>query len=190
MGLIPGSERSPGGWHGNPLQYSCLENPMDRGVHRVAKSRTRLKRLSTHACMQHDFLHQAQNLRPLLYNRVLTTELPGKFLIHLLLNPFLLLTQPEMIKSISLRPLPFFLQLFPPLSVLLDSAPDPPNSPQHSSHTRGSPPWKISLVLGLSENQHTRGVTLYCCVGGTHNLGYIQNWVGFCGLEEKPSSQI
>ena len=44
-GLIPGSGRSPGGGHGNPLQYSCLENPMDRGawwaeVHRVAKSQT------------------------------------------------------------------------------------------------------------------------------------------------------
>ena len=48
MGSIPGSERSPGGGHGNLLQYSCLENPMDRGpwratVHRVAKSQTRLK---------------------------------------------------------------------------------------------------------------------------------------------------
>ena len=31
-GLIPGSGRSPGGRHGNPLQYSCLENPMDRGA--------------------------------------------------------------------------------------------------------------------------------------------------------------
>ena len=31
MGLIPGSGRSCGGGHGNPLQYSCLENPMDRG---------------------------------------------------------------------------------------------------------------------------------------------------------------
>ena len=30
-GSIPGSRRSPGGGHGNPLQYSCLENPMDRG---------------------------------------------------------------------------------------------------------------------------------------------------------------
>ena len=30
MGLIPGSGRSPGRMHGNPLQYSCLENPMDR----------------------------------------------------------------------------------------------------------------------------------------------------------------
>ena len=44
-GLIPGLGRSPGGGHGNPLQYSCLENLMDRGawqatVHRVAKSRT------------------------------------------------------------------------------------------------------------------------------------------------------
>ena len=42
---IPGSERSRGGGNGNPLQYSCLENPMDRGawwatVHRVAESRT------------------------------------------------------------------------------------------------------------------------------------------------------
>ena len=47
--------RSPGGGHGNPLQYFCLENPMDRGprwatVQRVAKSQTRLKRLSTHTC--------------------------------------------------------------------------------------------------------------------------------------------
>ena len=46
-GLIPGSGRSPGGGHGNPLQYSCLGNPTDRGawwatVHEVAKSRTQL----------------------------------------------------------------------------------------------------------------------------------------------------
>ena len=45
LGSIPGSERSPEGGHGNPLQYSCLENPMDRGawwatVHRVIKSQT------------------------------------------------------------------------------------------------------------------------------------------------------
>ena len=43
--LIPGSERSPGGGHGNPLQDSCLENPVDGGawwatVHGVSKSRT------------------------------------------------------------------------------------------------------------------------------------------------------
>ena len=44
-GLIPELGRSPGGEHGNPLQYSCLENPMDRGawkatVHRVSGSDT------------------------------------------------------------------------------------------------------------------------------------------------------
>ena len=48
VGLIPGLRSPPVGGHDNPLQYSCLENPMDRGtwqatVHRVAKSRTRLK---------------------------------------------------------------------------------------------------------------------------------------------------
>ena len=47
-GSIPESSRPPGGGHGDPPQYSCLENPMDRGacwatVHRVTKSRTRLK---------------------------------------------------------------------------------------------------------------------------------------------------
>ena len=47
LGSIPGSGRSPGEGNGNPLQYSCLENPMDGGawwaaVHGVTKSRTRL----------------------------------------------------------------------------------------------------------------------------------------------------
>ena len=45
VGLIPGLGRSPGGGHGNPLQYSCLGNSLDRGawwatVHRVTKSQT------------------------------------------------------------------------------------------------------------------------------------------------------
>ena len=45
MDLIPGLGRSPGGEQGNPVQYSCLENPLDRvawqaTVHRVAKSQT------------------------------------------------------------------------------------------------------------------------------------------------------
>ena len=35
LGLIPGSGIFPGGGHGNPLQYSCLENPMDRGAWRA-----------------------------------------------------------------------------------------------------------------------------------------------------------
>ena len=47
-GAVPGSGRSPGGGHGNPLQYSWLANPMVRGpcwatVHRVAQSWTQLK---------------------------------------------------------------------------------------------------------------------------------------------------
>ena len=54
VGLIPGLGRSPGGGNGKPLQYSSLENLMDRGawratVHGVVKSGTRLKRLSLHA---------------------------------------------------------------------------------------------------------------------------------------------
>ena len=35
LGLIPGLGRSPGGGHGNPLQYSCLENPTDKGTRRA-----------------------------------------------------------------------------------------------------------------------------------------------------------
>ena len=51
-GSIPGLGRSAGEGNGNPFQYSCLENPMDRGawwatVHGVAKSRTQQKQLST-----------------------------------------------------------------------------------------------------------------------------------------------
>ena len=54
LGSIPGSGRFPGGGHGNPLQYSCLENPMDRGawqatVNRVAKIWRQLNQLSMHA---------------------------------------------------------------------------------------------------------------------------------------------
>ena len=51
--LNPGLGRSPGGGHGNPLQYSCLENPMDKGawqtiVHRVAKESDMTEQLSMH----------------------------------------------------------------------------------------------------------------------------------------------
>ena len=57
-GWISGLGRSPGGGHGNPLQFSCLENPMNRGgwqdtVHRIPKSRTQLKQLNTHAFIVH-----------------------------------------------------------------------------------------------------------------------------------------
>ena len=55
MGSIPGSRRSPGEWHGSPVQYSCLENPTDRGalwamVHRVEKCRMQPKLLNMHTC--------------------------------------------------------------------------------------------------------------------------------------------
>ena len=51
LDLIPGSGKFPGGGNGNPLQYSCLGNLMDRGawwatVHRVSKGQTQLKHLS------------------------------------------------------------------------------------------------------------------------------------------------
>ena len=57
VGLIPESGRSPGGGHSNPLQYSCLEKPMDREdwwamVYRVAKGQTWLKQLSMHSISQ------------------------------------------------------------------------------------------------------------------------------------------
>ena len=53
LGLITGLGRSPGGGHGNPLQYSCLENLMDRGdwwatVHGVTKSQARLSDQAQH----------------------------------------------------------------------------------------------------------------------------------------------
>ena len=58
VGSIPGSGGSPGRRHGNPLQYSCLGNPMDRGagrgytVHRFAKSWTRPEQLSMHILLK------------------------------------------------------------------------------------------------------------------------------------------
>ena len=67
VGSIPSSD-APGGEHGTALQYSCSENPMDRGawqatVHRVAKSRTQLKQLSTHA-REHEELWLLSSCEP------------------------------------------------------------------------------------------------------------------------------
>ena len=60
MGLIPGLGRSPAGGHGNPLQYSCLENSIIRGawlatVHGVTQSQTQLKQLCTHIIHNESF---------------------------------------------------------------------------------------------------------------------------------------
>ena len=71
-GLIPGSGRSPGEGNGNPLQYSCLENPMDGGawlatVHGVAKSWTRLS----------DFTHRWPKYWSFNFNISLSSEYSG-----------------------------------------------------------------------------------------------------------------
>ena len=64
-GAIPGLGRSPGEGNGNPLQYSCLENPMDEGawwatVHRVTKSQTRLSDLTFTFILWHSALFMVQ----------------------------------------------------------------------------------------------------------------------------------
>ena len=76
---IPGSGRSPGGGHGNPLQYSCLENPMDRrawwtAVHRVPKRQTRLKQLSKHVSIVNNFKHNIQ-ISKLIYKQIVHTNI-------------------------------------------------------------------------------------------------------------------
>ena len=80
-GSIPGSGRSSGGGHSNPPQYSCLENPMDRGawqttVHGVAKSQTQLKQLSTHANCIHSWKSHFANWRRKKKNLSTTLESP------------------------------------------------------------------------------------------------------------------
>ena len=67
VGSVPRLGRSPGGGHGNPLQYSFLENCMDRGawqatVHRVTKSQIRLKQLSTRTCTGSSYILESSPL--------------------------------------------------------------------------------------------------------------------------------
>ena len=84
-GLIPGSGRSPGGGHGNPLQFSSMENPLDRRswkatVHRVSRSQTQLKQQSTrinhqrfiHNCIALNFTHQLSACYCVITNTILT----------------------------------------------------------------------------------------------------------------------
>ena len=61
MGPIPGLGRSPGSGHGNPLQNSCLENPMDKGawwtiVHRITKGQTDTTEVTQHSVFQKHFI--------------------------------------------------------------------------------------------------------------------------------------
>ena len=91
--MIPGSGRSPGGGHGNPPQYSCLESSTDRGawwatVHRVTKSQTRLKQLSTNTCLSSGrnstlIIWLTQNILTVFNGEVIKTVVQVK----LLLNP-------------------------------------------------------------------------------------------------------
>ena len=76
LGSIPGSGRSPGEGNGNSLQYSCLENPMDRGawwatVHGVAKSQTRL---SDFTSLHFTFHPSAKVLKAFLQNFIELTK--------------------------------------------------------------------------------------------------------------------
>ena len=102
-GSKPGSGRSPGGENGNTLQYSCLENPMDRGalgvrVYRVTKESNMTKQLSTHALIikiyninnsflvpenTHPYSHMQQSCFP---NSGVSIQVMGQ-----LLSPILLL---------------------------------------------------------------------------------------------------
>ena len=82
---IPGSGRFPREGHGNPLQYSCLKNPMDRGVwrasvHWVTKSRMQLKRLSRHTHTMCHIYYDLVIVLTVLYISYLTYILyqPGK----------------------------------------------------------------------------------------------------------------
>ena len=90
VGLIPGLGRAPGGGHGNPLQYSRLENPKDRGawwaiVLRVAQSWTWLRQLGTQASMLCLVLKIIHPFLPLLYiMRSLNTETAQRSCLHLL----------------------------------------------------------------------------------------------------------
>ena len=81
--LIPGLGRSPGGGHGNPLQYSCLEYPMDRGawwatVHGVTKSQTWLMQLSTHGLVSYQGNQQRGMTRTTALIRRVTSWAWGK----------------------------------------------------------------------------------------------------------------
>ena len=81
-GSVPGSERPLGGGHGNPLQYSCLENPMGRGawcgtIHRVAKSQTQLKRLNTHTHISVDAEKEFDKIQAPLMIKALRVGIEG-----------------------------------------------------------------------------------------------------------------
>ena len=85
-GSIPELGRSPGGGHGNPLQYSCLENALDRGawqatVHRVTHSRVRLKWWGTAQRILLFFLHKWNNRGRIKFYSFYFPNIPAPFYI-------------------------------------------------------------------------------------------------------------
>ena len=117
MSLIPRLGRSPGGGHGNPLQCSCLENPMDRGawqakVRRVTKSwtRTLLKRLSTQAPIRVSPPSWASPPPLLPPTQVITERQAGLPVLHSTFSPAIYFTHGSICVSMPFSP------FVPPLS--------------------------------------------------------------------------
>ena len=85
-GSIPGLRRSSGGGHDNPLQYSCLENPMDRGawwatVQRVSESDTTEAHMHTHTLQEHRILNILSTSRVESALDLPNTEYPGSICV-------------------------------------------------------------------------------------------------------------
>ena len=85
-GSIPELGRSPGEGNGNPLQHSCLENPMDRGtwraaLHGISQSQTRLKQLSMHS-----YIYIFSQIYVFIYIYSKSSLYIWKFLVHILLK--------------------------------------------------------------------------------------------------------
>ena len=115
-GLIPGSGRSPGEENGNPLQYSCLENPRDRGdwwaaVHGVAKSRTQLNNWACMHILEHSNKYYNINSQRVVPNQQLECH-------HHLGIQLLLLLFSRSVMSDSLDPMDYSMPGFPVLHCL------------------------------------------------------------------------
>ena len=111
-GSIPASGRSPGGGHSNSLQYSCLENPMDRGAwqavaHRVSQSQTRLKQFSMHA-YTHTGLEWGKGGKRTLLNHWVNSDLLNSLLLNRC-NYLTLRAQVSSVQSLS------FVRLYNPM---------------------------------------------------------------------------
>ena len=104
-GSTPRLGRSPGGGHGIPLQYSCLENPTDWGawwatIHRMVNSQTRLKQLSTHTgCTFVDVLPYVRTYKVTTVTKTKANPSSKSWLILLCNPPFPSSLQADIIKD-------------------------------------------------------------------------------------------